>query len=150
MEAIPSASEAMPRASQTQSFKILYIHCTPSLQLFDVIFEDGESRKGIPHNGCSGIVGYCEVYGVRGNFCITLFPSTKMYAKIRSEKSNITMNITMNNMGHIMRKPDFCLCENKGTTQIIQSLFFLNTKFPASSHLLCLYSSVCIRPGPKP
>ena len=33
---------------------------------------------------------------------------------------------------------------------IVQSLFFLNPKFPASSHLLYLYSSVCVRPGRKP
>ena len=29
-------------------------------------------------------------------------------------------------------------------TQIIQFRFFLNTTFPASSHLLCLYSSFCV------
>ena len=32
-------------------------------------------------------------------------------------------------------------------TRIVQFLFFLNPKFQASSHLLCLYSTVCIRPG---
>ena len=36
------------------------------------------------------------------------------------------------------------------TSQIVQSLFFLKLKFPASSHLLWLYSPVCIRPGWKP
>ena len=35
-------------------------------------------------------------------------------------------------------------------TQIVQTLCFLNPKFQASSHLLCLYSSVCVRPGRKP
>ena len=35
-------------------------------------------------------------------------------------------------------------------TQIIQSLFFLNPKFQASSHLLWLYSPVCVRPGQNP
>ena len=35
-------------------------------------------------------------------------------------------------------------------TFIVQFLFFLNWKFQASSHLLCLYSSVCVRPGRKP
>ena len=50
-------------------------------------------------------------------------------------------------MSRIMRKPDFCLCQNKGkigcavtahlisvfvfATQIVQFLFFLNTKFLA-------------------
>ena len=35
-------------------------------------------------------------------------------------------------------------------TRIVQFLFFLNLKFPASSHLLCLYSSVCVRSDRKP
>ena len=64
-----------------------------------------------------------------------------------------------------MRKPAFCICENKGADQlrgnreadqrlcfryIVQSLFFLNTKFQASSHLVWLYSPVCVGPGRKP
>ena len=61
-----------------------------------------------------------------------------------------------------MRKPDFCLCENKGadqlrsnsafvfTTRIVQFLFFLNPKFKASSLLLGLYRSFCVRPCWKP
>ena len=32
-------------------------------------------------------------------------------------------------------------------TWIVQYLYFLNTKFPASSHLQWLYSLVCVRPG---
>ena len=55
-----------------------------------------------------------------------------------------------------MRKPDFCICKNKGADQlhgnhaddqflcfamwIVQFLYFLNPKFQASSHLLYLYS----------
>ena len=36
-------------------------------------------------------------------------------------------------------------------TQIVQSLYFLlNLKFQASSHLLLLYSPVCVGPGRKP
>ena len=35
-------------------------------------------------------------------------------------------------------------------TRIVQSLFFLNLKFQASSHLLWLYSLVCVGPGQKP
>ena len=35
-------------------------------------------------------------------------------------------------------------------TYIVQSLFFLNPKFQASSHLLELYSLVCVGPGRKP
>ena len=35
-------------------------------------------------------------------------------------------------------------------TQIVQFLYFLNPKFAASNHLLCLCSWVCVRPGRKP
>ena len=64
-----------------------------------------------------------------------------------------------------MKKPTFCKCENKGAdqlhsnceadfvfaTRIVQFLYFLNPKFPASSHLLCLNNwSVCVGPVQKP
>ena len=65
-----------------------------------------------------------------------------------------------------MRKPTICICKTKAqisfavtaklisafvfATWIVQSLFFLNPKPQASSHLLCLYSSVCVRPVRKP
>ena len=67
-----------------------------------------------------------------------------------------------------MRKPDFCLGENKGAdqlrgnreadlisafvfaTRIVQFLFYLNPKFQASSLLLSLYRPVCVGPGRKP
>ena len=35
-------------------------------------------------------------------------------------------------------------------TRIVQSLYYLNPKFQASSHLLWLYSLVCVGPGWKP
>ena len=35
-------------------------------------------------------------------------------------------------------------------TRIVQSLYFLNSKFQASRHLLWLYSLVCVGPGRKP
>ena len=67
-------------------------------------------------------------------------------------------------LSRIMRKPTTCICENKAidqlrsnlistfvfTTRIVQFLFFLNPKFPASGHLLCLYSLVCVGPVQKP
>ena len=50
-----------------------------------------------------------------------------------------------------MRKPDFCICGNKGAdqlinafvfaSQIVQSLYFLNPKFQVSSYLLWLYTA---------
>ena len=35
-------------------------------------------------------------------------------------------------------------------TRIVQSLYFLNPKFQASSYLVWLYSLVCVGPGRKP
>ena len=67
----------------------------------------------------------------------------------------------------VMRKPAFCICENKDadqlvasvtaqlistfvfTKRIVQFLYYLNPKYQASSHLLWLYSSVCVGPGQK-
>ena len=69
-------------------------------------------------------------------------------------------------MSHVMRKPTFCIWENKDADQfrgnceadqqlgfatwIVQFLYFRNPKFQASSHLLKLYSLVCVGPGEKP
>ena len=66
-----------------------------------------------------------------------------------------------------MRKPTFCICENKDADQLrgdreadqglcfryIDSTiprYFLNPKFQASSHLLWLHSLVCVGPVRKP
>ena len=64
-----------------------------------------------------------------------------------------------------MRKPAFCICENKDADQlrgnrkadqrlcfcyIVRSLYFLYTKFQASSHPVWLHSRVGVRPGWKP
>ena len=59
---------------------------------------------------------------------------------------------------HVMRKPAFCICEKKGADQLrgnctadqrlcfryIDSALPLHPKFSASSHLLWLYSPVCV------
>ena len=68
-------------------------------------------------------------------------------------------------LSRVVRKPAFCICENKDADQlrgnaklisafvfatwIVQSFFYLNSKFQASSHLLWLYSLVCVGPGRK-
>ena len=53
----------------------------------------------------------------------------------------------------------FFICENKDADQIsalvfatrkVQSFYYLNPTFQASSHLLWLYSPVCVGPGRKP
>ena len=68
-------------------------------------------------------------------------------------------------MSCLMRKPTICISMRKQrrrsasqklmgafvfATWIVQFLYFLNPKFPFSSHLLCMYSSVCVRPNWKP
>ena len=60
-------------------------------------------------------------------------------------------------LSRIVRKPDFCLCENKGAfsafvfaTRIVQFLFYLNPKLQASSSFLSLYRPICVGPGRKP
>ena len=74
--------------------------------------------------------------------------------------------LKIHHLSQIMRKPTFCICENIDAdpsavtaklisafvfaTQIVQSLFFLNPKYQASSYLLWLYSPVCVGPGRKP
>ena len=65
-------------------------------------------------------------------------------------------------MSRIVRKPEFCLCENKGADQLHgnreadQRLCFRHSDstipllFQASSSFLCLYRSVCVGPVRKP
>ena len=69
-------------------------------------------------------------------------------------------------MSLVVRKPTFCMCENKDADQLrgnrkadqrlcfrcidSKSLYFLNTKCQASNHLVWLYSPVCVGPGRKP
>ena len=70
-------------------------------------------------------------------------------------------------MSLVLRKPAFCIYAKTKTqisfavtaklisafvfaTRIVQFLYFLNLKFQASSHLLWLYSLVCVGPGRKP
>ena len=76
----------------------------------------------------------------------------------------------LDKLSRVSRKPDFCICKNKEADQlrgnrevtaklisafvfairILQFLYYLNPKFQASTHLLWLYSPVCVRPGRKP
>ena len=61
-------------------------------------------------------------------------------------------------MSSVMRKPTFCICENISSDQLISAFVFatwtvqclcLNLKFPATSHLLYLHTSVCVGPVRK-
>ena len=72
----------------------------------------------------------------------------------------------LSEMSRVMRKPVFAYAKTKRqisfvvtaklisafvfATWIVQFLYCLNLKFQASSHLLWLYSPVCVGPGRKP
>ena len=90
------------------------------------------------------------------------------FSRVRSTSENFDVFNSRDEiyLGRPMRKPDFCCAKTKAqisfavtaklisafvfATQIVQSLFFLNPKFQASSHLLRLYSLFCVRPGWNP
>ena len=57
-----------------------------------------------------------------------------------------------NNMSRPMGKPTICIGENKGADQRLCFRYTdsTNPKFPVSSHLLYLYSPVCVGPVQKP
>ena len=83
-------------------------------------------------------------------------------------KSHFTGGVSEQaDMSRVVRKPAFCICEKTKTQisfavtaklisafvfaiRIEHSLYYLNPKFQASSHLLWLYSPVCVGPGRKP
>ena len=73
----------------------------------------------------------------------------------------------MKEMCRLMGKPTICICENEGADQlrgnreadqrlcfrakrVVQSLYFLNAKFHASSCFLLLHRPVCVGPVRKP
>ena len=67
--------------------------------------------------------------------------------------------VIIDHLSLVIRKPAFCICENKDAdlisafvfaTRIVQSLVFLNQKFQAPSHPVWLHSLVCVGPGRKP
>ena len=81
-------------------------------------------------------------------------------------RSSAVLHSIETDMSRIMRKPSFCICENKdadhlrGYREADQRLCFRyidstipllsNSEIQASSHLLQLYSLICVGPGPKP
>ena len=76
------------------------------------------------------------------------------YAKINV---HIEIGLFGHQISRVMRNPYFCICKNKDADQrpfslhlFIQSFYFLNPKFQASSHLLWQYSPVCMGLGRKP
>ena len=79
----------------------------------------------------------------------------------------VSLHSQNNHLSRVVRKLVFCICENKDADQlrgyreadqrlcfrylIVQPLYFIYTKFQASSHVLWLqYSLICVGPGRKP
>ena len=109
---------------------------------------------------------------VEKSFCtyqITHIYSIGMYkyfkTKLIDHKSDL-FKYTSDKMSLVVRKPAFAYAKTKTqisfavtaklisvfvfATRIVQSLYFLNPKFQASSHLLWSYSLVCVGPCRKP
>ena len=112
-------------------------------------------------NSSSSVIGWLENYDSHRKTCSLGFPPTW------ANMIECTWSLTLSkHISHLMRKPTICICENKDAdqlrgnreadqrlcfaTRIVQFLFFLNPKFPVSSHLLCLYSPVCVGSVRKP
>ena len=98
--------------------------------------------------------------------CCSTFGELPQYGHVVTHKVLLARE---EKISHVMRKTAFCISENKGTdqqaviqlccncavtvqlnsalafaTKIVQSLFLINWKIQASSHLLLLYSPVCV------
>ena len=90
---------------------------------------------------------------------LPILPSYQFSSTCRSNVTSSPYKISY--MSRVMRKPAFSIYKNKGADQLrvyhaadqrlcfcfidVQSLFYLNPNFQASSNLLCLYSPVCVR-----
>ena len=90
-----------------------------------------------------------------------------MFAYVKCRFSHDTTHISsysLLNMSRVLRKPAFCICENKDADQLrgnreanqrlcfryIDSTLLPTRNFQASSHLVWLYSLVCVGFGRKP
>ena len=79
---------------------------------------------------------------------------------------NLEIWICHKNLSRVVKKKHVALCKNKDADQLSSNceadqrlcfyckdstiLYFLNPKFSGSSHLLCLYSFVCVGPVRQP
>ena len=112
------------------------------------------------------------IYIVKTGVLISFVVTVKMicvfvfaYAKVRFYHDTAQIMLIYQ-LSFVMRKPAFAYEKTKTqisstvtaklisafvfASRIGQSLYFLYAKFQASSHLVWLYSPVCVRPGRKP
>ena len=95
---------------------------------------------------------------VRAKYFFVVLLENRQYTgrmTFNHKKETLEMFVSMK-MSQDMRKPAFCICKNKGAAQLYvnrtddQHLYFcLNPKFQVSSHLIWLYSLVCVILGRK-
>ena len=109
------------------------------------------------------------MYKISNDFCITFVTSSLLWQgkQLRTLPSQCDRGFIVNEMSLVVRKQALCKCEKTKmqiscavtaqlisafvfATWLVQSLYYLNPKFQASSHLLWLYSPVCVVPGRKP
>ena len=107
-----------------------------------------------------------EIMAFKQIKCVIVGDGYVLLIELRQNKTCLSSLRRTDGMSLDMRKPAFCICETKTqisfavttklisafdfATRILQSLYFLNPKFQASSHLLWLYRPICVRPDRKP
>ena len=96
----------------------------------------------------------CVQFERKGDMNDDFVPHIHVYSKIstiliqiepRREKTGF-LHMRKQRRRSVSRK---LICVFVFATRIVQSLYFLNPKFQASSHLLWLHSPVCVGPGKK-
>ena len=80
------------------------------------------------------------VRGVSNKHCLSPF----FHYELRHEKSAFLRMQKQRRRSAVRKHSTFVFA-----TKIVQSVFFLNPKFQASSHLLWLYRLFCVGPGQK-
>ena len=87
---------------------------------------------------CSDLCNYWQIKQPVTDFNLATTWENRIFAYVKT-KTQISLAVTVKLISVFVF-----------ATRIVQSLYFLNPKFRASSHLLWLYSPVCVVPGREP
>ena len=126
-----------------------------------VLWTDSEDQNQTVCRSC-----LIRVYTVCYSICIFRKHYLMGQYKLSICKASSSNIKVLCHLSLVVRKPVFAYAKTKTqisfavtaklisafvfATQIVQSLYYLNPKFQASSHHLWLYSPVCVGPGRKP